>query len=515
MPPEVPSDRRPLHSSAYNLTVRQAPERAKVATGKEKDRKPVDPPPIIQLHINDPEDPAHNYLQSPYFFMCCTLWHSHEDKAVEPSSEPLLTGSLVSSLHRLKDSDNHANRADGGFFVFGDLSVKVEGEYRLRFSLYDMLRKEVRYIAGITTPVFTVFSSKLFGGMSESTFLSRSFGDQGVRLRIRKETRTLLKRPASTTLRSENPTKRPAPPRREWTSSANASYNNNNNNVIGPNAPRVLDQQAEYGGDGSRKRQRLSGTNFEGLFDANSRYNQATHTQSHPYNSFIQQAPSIPNPGIIWTQQGLSSSPTTNYDYTYPTPQSSESYTSPRSRQAVFTPQGAGSSYDSPQRLASHTYPTVTYPAGMTSSLPRQQSNVANPYGTMDQSQGDMSNNFVALTSQDTGGFTHSGERQRSFAPRENSYILTTQNQHIESPLTMPPTRNNSFHQSFTTHLPPLQSNAMPVQPILSPTAAFGNFSMPERTGLIQSASRRNHESYLADGLTSYEGLPPTTRDLV
>ena len=29
---------------------------------------------------------------------------------------------------------------DGGFFVFGDLSVKVEGDYRLRFSLYEMLK---------------------------------------------------------------------------------------------------------------------------------------------------------------------------------------------------------------------------------------------------------------------------------------------------------------------------------------------------------------------------------------
>lgn len=43
-----------------------------------------------------------------------------------------------------------------------------------------------------TTNAPPVFSSKAFPGMSESTFLSRSFGDQGVRLRIRKEPRTLL-----------------------------------------------------------------------------------------------------------------------------------------------------------------------------------------------------------------------------------------------------------------------------------------------------------------------------------
>lgn len=68
-------------SGAYELTVRQHPERARVAGGKEKgklifclcpsekararislmlwlERKPVDPPPIIQLRIRDENDPA-------------------------------------------------------------------------------------------------------------------------------------------------------------------------------------------------------------------------------------------------------------------------------------------------------------------------------------------------------------------------------------------------------------------------------------------------------------------------
>ena len=68
-----------MRSNAYTLTVRQGPERAKAFAGpKEKgkvvltcftgktlitsasstDRKPVDPPPIIQLQIRDPQDPA-------------------------------------------------------------------------------------------------------------------------------------------------------------------------------------------------------------------------------------------------------------------------------------------------------------------------------------------------------------------------------------------------------------------------------------------------------------------------
>ena len=36
--------------------------------------------------------------------------------------------------------------ADGGFFVFGDLSVKVEGEYRLRFSLFEMRKYVTRFL---------------------------------------------------------------------------------------------------------------------------------------------------------------------------------------------------------------------------------------------------------------------------------------------------------------------------------------------------------------------------------
>jgi hypothetical protein len=45
------------------------------------------------------------------------------------------TGSIVSSLYRLKDIDN----TDGGFFVFPDLSVRMEGAYRLKFSLFEII----------------------------------------------------------------------------------------------------------------------------------------------------------------------------------------------------------------------------------------------------------------------------------------------------------------------------------------------------------------------------------------
>ncbi|KAI9851380.1 MAG: hypothetical protein M1838_003843 [Thelocarpon superellum] len=187
-------------SDDYELRIRQGPERARVAGAKEKDRKPVDPPPIIQLRIKNDTDPAQNYLQSPYYFMCCNLYEAGTERPASVAPQTALAGTLVSSLHRLKDIDN----SDGGFFVFGDLSVKIEGEFRLRFSLFEMLKSEVVHIKSVISDPFTVYAAKNFPGMSESTFLSRSFGDQGVRLRIRKEPRTLLKRPPPPGIRPDD-----------------------------------------------------------------------------------------------------------------------------------------------------------------------------------------------------------------------------------------------------------------------------------------------------------------------
>ncbi|KAG0633932.1 velvet factor-domain-containing protein, partial [Tuber brumale] len=172
---------RGARSEDYELHIRQGPERARIAGVKEKDRKPVDPPPIIQLKIRDDSDPAQNYLQSPYYFMCTNLYSSMHDSPSPIPPHQALAGTLVSSLHRLKDIDN----SDGGFFVFGDLSVKIEGEFRLRFSLFEMLNHSLY--------------------MRQRTF-------QGFRLRIRKEPRTLLKRPPPGMRPEDYPHPHPARP---------------------------------------------------------------------------------------------------------------------------------------------------------------------------------------------------------------------------------------------------------------------------------------------------------------
>ena len=121
----------------------------------------------------------------PYFFCSCTL-APETDNGPTPAPNSIV-GTFVSSLHKLKDSDN----TDGGFFVFGDLSIRKEGRFRLQFDLFELRDGDCIHRTTIRSDVFTVHSAKNFPGMAESTFLTRSFSDQGVRLRLRKDSRAL------------------------------------------------------------------------------------------------------------------------------------------------------------------------------------------------------------------------------------------------------------------------------------------------------------------------------------
>ncbi|KAK9432105.1 velvet factor, partial [Lipomyces doorenjongii] len=182
--------RRGLRVEDYVLEIRQQPIRSKAAGTSERalaDRKAVDPPPIIQLTVSD-GDSHREWLQSPFFFMCANLYDPVVDTPIARPPSETLAGTLVSSLHRVRDG----NDREGGYFVFGDLSIKLEGKFRLQFNLFEMLEfvpfgAQVEFITSTISDVFTVYSSRQYPGVLESTFLSRQFSDQGVRLRLRKE----------------------------------------------------------------------------------------------------------------------------------------------------------------------------------------------------------------------------------------------------------------------------------------------------------------------------------------
>ncbi|KAF7321175.1 Velvet domain-containing protein [Mycena chlorophos] len=236
----------------YELTVRQEPKQARMCgIGGKADRRPIDPPVIVQLRVIDPSAPpaaegddndkdvsddeppygnlagyAQSFLQNPYYFMFASLAKPDDDTELhwlKDGRTRCTTGSVVSSLYALKDptaapapnSKDSPTTAqpssDAGFFVFPDLSVRTEGSYRLKLSLYEVVGNDVRHCKSIYSAPFYVYTAKKFPGVEESSPLTCSLADQGIKIRIRKDIRTRKARlPPISQGPSHNPTIVPA-----------------------------------------------------------------------------------------------------------------------------------------------------------------------------------------------------------------------------------------------------------------------------------------------------------------
>ncbi|PQE20766.1 developmental regulator protein [Rutstroemia sp. NJR-2017a BBW] len=115
-----------------------------------------------------------------------------------------LIGSLSASAFRLTDPDDRI----GIWFVLQDLSVRTEGDFRLRFSFVNVGMSAMAaaqqnngpqnqsslvntgkapVLASCYSEVFKVYSAKRFPGVVESTPLSKCFATQGIKIPIRKD----------------------------------------------------------------------------------------------------------------------------------------------------------------------------------------------------------------------------------------------------------------------------------------------------------------------------------------
>lgn len=57
--------------------------------------------------------------------MCCSLYDAVEDRPVPVAPSTALAGTLVSSLHRLKDVDNNGRPLELGPLFFADLASQT------------------------------------------------------------------------------------------------------------------------------------------------------------------------------------------------------------------------------------------------------------------------------------------------------------------------------------------------------------------------------------------------------
>lgn len=176
------------------------------------DRRPVDPPPIVELQIFEGEgDNLQDitFQMNASYFLFTTLQPARAIAPMRGQPQPqdktcVLTGTPVAGMVYL-DRPQQA-----GYFIFPDLSVRHEGTYRLSFNLYEELKDlkdadrkvedqdfnvgsgsgpHVTHRMEIFSQAFDVFSAKKFPGLSMSTPLSKLVAEQGCRVRIRRDPR--------------------------------------------------------------------------------------------------------------------------------------------------------------------------------------------------------------------------------------------------------------------------------------------------------------------------------------
>ncbi|ORX55710.1 hypothetical protein DM01DRAFT_1406891 [Hesseltinella vesiculosa] len=162
-----------------SLVVAQQPRLALVSSHKERGRKVLDPPPIVRLR---PEvcPRYQSLLHSPCLWLCANLAHPRDNTEIYTPNHLALAGQVVSSLFKYHDEQGQVQ----GYFILGDLSVKVAGTYRLRLSLFDVTSEGASYMTSIFTQPFDVYPVNSIGPSPCATPLSKCLSSQGARIRI-------------------------------------------------------------------------------------------------------------------------------------------------------------------------------------------------------------------------------------------------------------------------------------------------------------------------------------------
>lgn len=237
-PPTPP--RRKSTLPRYHLHVRQQPIAARACGAGDRDRRPVDPPPIVQILLTDFDPESQDdkdTLQDPRFTVGCLLfpfsdsstWTQPPDpeqvdrdqekekdtdgvaRADDDFSTTLLSGkAFMSPFYVEADPDpnsapTHPSSDDinppassqppnlrnasklhqpATFFIFADLSIRTAGLYRLQFRLMNWGSVEdtgqsMPILAEAWSDPFRVYPAKDFPGMRDSSILAEGLKELG------------------------------------------------------------------------------------------------------------------------------------------------------------------------------------------------------------------------------------------------------------------------------------------------------------------------------------------------
>jgi len=188
----------PRPEPRYSISIRQQPIAARACGFGERDRRVIDPPPILEMKVMEPGATSEGLsarLRNPYCVIHCSLWnaendtdHTAMDEIGDRRQQRRLMGTLVASPFVGRDENN----IEGCFFCFPDLSCRTTGKYRLKFVLVvlDPFRmrpgERAPFQATIITEVFQVYAAKDFPGMRSSTELTKRLKEQGCLISVKK-----------------------------------------------------------------------------------------------------------------------------------------------------------------------------------------------------------------------------------------------------------------------------------------------------------------------------------------
>lgn len=145
------------------LNIRQQPEVARACGFGERDRRVVDPPPVIELQleaqsgqiVGDVEE-----LNLAQYVVHATLFNEDGTEDVgtflqQPrTAARRLVGSLAATPAVAADEFGHR----GAYFTFADLSCREPGSYRMRFTLVQVGGSSAQILAQVMSEVFRVVS---------------------------------------------------------------------------------------------------------------------------------------------------------------------------------------------------------------------------------------------------------------------------------------------------------------------------------------------------------------------
>lgn len=196
------------------LVILQQPKAARACGLGERDRRVIDPPPILRLCLDnyDPLSQAdRNLLKSSYNVTSCHLISAPDESSrqhgqdVSTVNDPTdsqrqlrrLMGQLIANPFITKDlqsedEDMPEEARIGSYYIFSDLSCRQPGRFKLRFMLMPMDvatipvggRAETAHV--VESDEFTVHSAKDFPGMLPSSELTKKLRALGAMVPIKK-----------------------------------------------------------------------------------------------------------------------------------------------------------------------------------------------------------------------------------------------------------------------------------------------------------------------------------------